>query len=78
LAVVTFDSGEPTNTATTTLGDRVQVNSAAITTEGMIEVDMVQSGPDDPLCCPTQHVVNTYAVQNGELVEVFGAKVGFL
>jgi hypothetical protein len=26
--------------------------------------------PDDPFCCPTQHVLNTYAVQNGELVEV--------
>ena len=29
-----------------------------------------QSGPDDPLCCPTQHVINTYALEGDELVLV--------
>ena len=70
LAVVTFAEDAATNVATTMLGDRVQVNSVEITADGNIVVDMVEAGPDDPLCCPTQHVINTYALQNGELVEI--------
>lgn len=69
LAVVTFEDGTATNVATTSLGDRVQVNSVEIAEDGSIVVDMVEAGPDDPLCCPTQHVIKTFALQNGELVE---------
>jgi len=32
-------------------------------------VDMVQAGPDDPMCCPTQRVVKTYESQEDQLVE---------
>jgi hypothetical protein len=46
------------------------VNSVEISENGTIVVDMVEAGEDDPLCCPTQHVINLYALQNGELVEV--------
>ena len=70
LAVVIFAEGAATNVATTMLGDRVQVNSVEITADGNIMVDMVEAGTDDPLCCPTQHVINTYALQDGQLVEV--------
>ncbi len=69
LAVVVPQDGQLTNVATTPLGDRVQVNSVDIV-DGSIVVDMVQSGPDDPLCCPTQHVINTYALEGDELVLV--------
>lgn len=57
------------NTASILLGDRVQINSVEIA-NGQIVVDMVQAGPDDPLCCPTQHVVNTYDLQGDQLVLV--------
>ena len=70
LAVVTFADGAANNVATIMLGDRVQVNSVEITADGNIVVAMVEAGPDDPLCCPTQHVINTYALQDGQLVEI--------
>ncbi|MBE2223256.1 MAG: META domain-containing protein [Anaerolineae bacterium] len=70
LAVVTFADGAATNVATIMLGDRVQVNSVEISESGIIVVDMVEAGEGDPLCCPTQHVINLYALQDGELVEV--------
>lgn len=55
--------------AATSLGDRIQLNSIEIL-NGQITVDMVQSGEADPLCCPTEHVINTYEVQGSELVLV--------
>jgi heat shock protein HslJ len=30
---------------------------------------MVTQGPDDPMCCPTQRVVKTYALEGDQLVE---------
>ena len=59
LAIVASEDGQPVNLATTLLGDRVQVKSMTIE-ENTVEVDMVQAGPDDPLCCPKQRVLNTY------------------
>ena len=68
LAVVVNQNGAPANIATANLGDRVQIN--AVTVEAsQIVVDMVQAGPDDPLCCPTQQVINTYALQGEQLLE---------
>ena len=70
LAVVTIADGTTINTATTLLGDRIQINSIDISKNGTIVVDMVEAGADDPLCCPTQHVINIYALRNGELVKI--------
>ncbi len=69
LALVTFADGQPQNIASAFLGDRVQVNSVSFTGDNVISVDMVIQGPDDPMCCPTMPVVNTYELQNGELVQ---------
>jgi hypothetical protein len=55
--------------ATTLLGDRVKVNSVRIE-ENLIVVDMVTHGPNDPMCCPTQQVVQRYALEGNELVPV--------
>jgi hypothetical protein len=52
----------------TQLGDRVEINSLAIK-ENEIVVDMVTQGPDDPMCCPTQQVVQTYALEGESLVQ---------
>ena len=67
LAAVLNRNGYPNNEATTLLGDRVQINSLSIE-EGEIVVDMITHGPDDPLCCPAQQVVQTYELRDGELV----------
>lgn len=66
LAIVVEQDGQWTNVATTYLGDRVQINSVAIENNQVV-VDMVTQGPDDPMCCPTQQVIQTYALQDGEL-----------
>ena len=58
--------GEP---AATYLGDRIVINSLTIV-DGQIVVDMVVQGPEDPFCCPTQAVVQTYALQGAELVQI--------
>ncbi len=30
-------------------------------------VDLVTHGPDDPMCCPTQKVIQRYALDGGRL-----------
>ncbi len=62
------EDGQPAEVASTFLGDRVQINSITIKVN-QIGVDMVQAGPDDPMCCPTQRVVKTYELQGDQLVE---------
>lgn len=69
LAVVMDVDGQWTNVATTTLGDRVVINSLAIENNQVV-LDMVTQGPDDPMCCPTQQMVVAYELQDGELVQV--------
>ena len=46
----------------------MQINSVTVE-DNQIVVDMVQAGPDDPLCCPSQQVINTYALQGDQLTE---------
>jgi len=71
LAVVVEQDGAPVNVATTLLGDRVQIKAVSIVGNEII-VEMVTHGPDDPMCCPTQDVVQTYALEGQELVKTSG------
>ena len=57
------------------LGDRVEINSLTIE-DNQIVVDMINQGPDDAMCCPTQNVIRTYALQDGELVQTSEEVVG--
>jgi hypothetical protein len=57
---------QPYDIAWTQLGDRVQINTLAVEGDEIV-VDMVTHGPEDPMCCPTQQVVQTYALQGEEL-----------
>jgi hypothetical protein len=68
LHVMIEQDGQPHDAAWTQLGDRVQVNALSIQ-NGEIVVDMVTHGPDDPMCCPTQQVVQTFALQGEELIK---------
>jgi len=74
LHLMTTQNGQPVEVASTSLGDRVQINSVTIQ-DNQIVVDMVQAGPDDPMCCPSQHVIKTYEVQADQLVEVSSQEV---
>ncbi|MGD8622944.1 MAG: hypothetical protein PVJ34_00275 [Anaerolineae bacterium] len=68
LHVMVERDGQPLDVAWTQLGDRVEINSLAIA-EDEIVIDMVTQGPDDPMCCPTQQVVQTYALEGESLVQ---------
>ena len=75
LAVVQEQDGQPVNVATTLLGDRVSIISLYIV-DNQVVVDMITQGPDEPMCCGTLEVVNTYELQGNELVETASESVG--
>jgi heat shock protein HslJ len=50
------------------IGDRIQVKSLAIN-DGQIVADLVAQGADEPLCCASWNVRETYVVEDGALVE---------
>lgn len=68
LHVMVERDGQPHDVAWTQLGDRVEINSLAIEADEVV-IDMVTQGPDDPMCCPTQQVVQTYALEGESLVQ---------
>jgi len=67
LHAMVIRDGQFYDVAWTQLGDGVQINSLAIV-NGEILVDMITHGPQDAACCPTQPVVQTYALNGEELV----------
>lgn len=69
LAAVIDQAGQPVNAATTLIGDRVEIKSITIE-NGRIIMEFVTPGPDDPLCCPTLNVRQSYVLQGDQLVEV--------
>jgi heat shock protein HslJ len=75
LAIVVDQEGQPVNVATALLGDRVQIHGLSFSGEELI-VKMIAHGPEDPMCCPTQEVIQTYALQGGELIQTSSQVVG--
>lgn len=75
LAVETQQDGQLTNVATTFLGDRMAINSLAIA-NNLVVVDMVTQGPNDPMCCATMQVVNSYELQGNQLIQVSSETIG--
>jgi heat shock protein HslJ/LysM repeat protein len=68
LHVMANQNGQPTEVANTMLGDRVQIISSNIENNGIV-VDIVQAGPNDPLCCPSQQTIKTFTLQGEQLAE---------
>jgi hypothetical protein len=66
LALVVDLNGAPLNNASVFLGDRIKLNSLKFE-NGQVLVDMVKQGPNDPMCCPTLHVLQKYALQGAKL-----------
>lgn len=63
------DNGSPRHATTAHLGDRVQVRSISIGT-GIITVEMVAHGPDDPMYRPTLEIARQYRLDGNMLIEV--------
>jgi hypothetical protein len=56
LVAVVNNNGTIKNSEMFPLGDRVKINSLVVKDQVII-VDMITQGPDDPMCCPSQHQV---------------------
>lgn len=69
LAVVRNHGGAPEHIGMIPLGDRVKVKSLTAI-DGKIVADLVEHGPGDPMCCPTQAVHREWELQAGELTEL--------
>jgi hypothetical protein len=69
LAVVAKRGGRPKNIATIYLGDRIQIKSLSIK-DGYILVDMIKHKKKDPMCCPSQEVMQKYELQGNKLALV--------
>jgi hypothetical protein len=60
-------AGKPLTLAPVALGDRVQVSGVSIR-DRHVDVQLMQQGPDDPQCCPTQATVASYRLEGDHLV----------
>jgi hypothetical protein len=49
------------------LGDRTKIDAMEIV-DGMVKLQMVKVGPNDPMCCPSQPVNEAYRYDGGGLV----------
>ena len=66
LIVVYNSGGSPVQVGQSSLGDRVQVNSMNIS-NGVIHLDMLVQGPNDPMCCPSLAEKQSYWMISGHL-----------
>jgi len=58
--------GALVNLGTAELGDRTKVQSVWLE-KGRIVMDVIEAGPNDPACCPTQVARKTFAMDGGVL-----------
>jgi heat shock protein HslJ len=68
LAVMGRRHRDIVNLGTALVGDRVQVRSGGIR-DNRIELDVVQAGPGDAMCCPSQLATRRWTLGEGGLVE---------
>jgi hypothetical protein len=66
LVALLGDTGSPQQAAVTLLGDRIELQQLTIVNAGIVLVALM-SGPDDPLCCPSQQTTSTYRLAGGAL-----------
>jgi hypothetical protein len=67
LAAVVNRNGATNNVDTELLGDRIKVKAISIDA-GKIVVDMIDHGPRDLLCCPTEEVTRTFRLEKNTLI----------
>jgi len=66
VAVFGVRDGQLVNLGTAEVGDRVKLRSLWLE-KGKAIMDVVEAGPKDPACCPTQLARKTYAMEGGAL-----------
>jgi heat shock protein HslJ len=68
VAVAGLRDGAPANLGTARVGDRPQVLALEIE-EGRIRLDVIEQGPQDAACCPTQLSTRRWSLQGDALIE---------
>jgi heat shock protein HslJ len=77
MALVEREGTMVRNSATIAIGDRVQIREAKID-QGIITLEVVQQGPDDPLCCPGELMSRSWKWESGDLIEQTSIMTGRL
>jgi heat shock protein HslJ len=77
LAVFGTRDGALANVATVPVGDRVRLQSLWLE-RGKVVMDVIESGPNDAACCPTQVARKTYGYEGGTLKQLSSEVRGML
>jgi heat shock protein HslJ len=77
VAVVGRVDGELANLGTALLGDRVQLRTLRVAQQ-QIAAEVVQSGPQDAMCCPTQLATHVFELRGDALQEIAAVDHGSL
>jgi heat shock protein HslJ len=77
VAVFGVRDGQLANLATAQVGDRVRLQTMWLE-QGRIVMDVVEPGPSDPACCPTQVARRIYALSGGTLQQQKNEVLGVL
>ena len=77
VAVFGIRDGALVNLGTAPVGDRIRLQSLWLE-RGRILMDVIEAGPDDAACCPTQVARKTYAMEGGALKQVSSEVRGVL
>lgn len=76
VAAMGMRGGAIANLGTSLVGDRVQVRALRLASDSRIELDVVQAGPEDPACCPTQKATRTWKLEDDGLVQTSSEVTG--
>jgi heat shock protein HslJ len=77
LAVFGVRDGSFANLATVPVGDRVKLQSLWVE-RGKVIMDVIESGPNDAACCPTQVARKTFGYDGGAFKQVSSEVRGML
>jgi heat shock protein HslJ len=77
VAVFGIQDGNAVSLAAAPVGDRVKLHKLWVD-QGRIQMDVIEAGPKEPACCPTQLARKTFAFQDGALKQESSDVVGSL
>ena len=68
LAVMGKIDGKLVNLGTALIGDRIQLRAGRVK-ESKVELDVIQTGPGEAACCPSQKATRTWSLDGKDLKE---------
>jgi len=78
VAAIGAPLGQVTNFGSALVGDRSQIRAMSMSGTGWIHLEVVEAGPDDAACCPTQLWTKEWALVEGQLKQVSALQEGTL